>query len=164
MKLKMEKVIHDQLMGSNAISTLRNSIFESVLLGTGIIKGPFTHTKTVHKWSTSEEGEKQYTPYGKDVPKIESVSCWDLYPDPIATNIEDCDYVIQRHKMNRSQLRGLIDMPMFNEDAIREVLSGGGNYQDKYYESIDHPAVYLVDILNSGSPCIMSGNYPSLCL
>jgi len=134
--LKMEKVIHDQLMGSNAISTLRNSIFESVLLGTGIIKGPFTHTKTVHKWSTSEEGEKQYTPYGKDVPKIESVSCWDLYPDPIATNIEDCDYVIQRHKMNRSQLRGLIDMPMFNEDAIREVLSGGGNYQDKYYESI----------------------------
>ena len=134
--LKMEKIIHDQLTGSNAISTLRNSIFEAVLLGTGIVKGPFTHTKTVHKWSKSEGGEKVYEPYYRDVPKIESVSCWDLYTDPIATNIEDCDYVIQRHKMNRSQIRGLMDMPMFDADAIREVLAGGGNYQDKYYESI----------------------------
>lgn len=134
--LKMEKIIHDQLTGSNAISTIRNSIFEAVLLGTGIIKGPFTHTKTIHKWVKSEDGEKVYEPYYKDVPKIESVSCWDLYTDPIATNIEDCDYVIQRHKMNRSQIRALMDMPMFNADAIREVLAGGGNYQDKYYESI----------------------------
>ena len=134
--LRMEKVIHDQLMGSNAISTLRNAIFESALLGTGIIKGPFTHTKTVHKWGTNEMGEKEYTPYHKDVPKIESVSCWDLYPDPLATNVNDCDYIIQRHKMNRSQLRNLMDMPMFNPDAIREVLAGGGNYQDKYYESV----------------------------
>ena len=133
---KMEKIIHDQLTGSNAITTLRNSIFESVLIGTGIVKGPFTHTKTVHKWENQEEGDRQYNPYYKDVPKIESVSCWDLYPDPIATNIDDCDYVIQRHKMNRSQLRNLMNMPMFDVDAIREVLSGGGNYVDKYFESI----------------------------
>ena len=72
----------------------------------------------------------------EDIPKIESVSCWDLYPDPVATNIEDCDYVIQRHKMNRSQLRNLMNMPMFDPDAIREVLAGGGNYVDKYFESI----------------------------
>jgi hypothetical protein len=38
--------------------------------------------------------------------------------------------------MNRTQLKNLMDMPMFNADAIREVLMGGGNYQDKYYESI----------------------------
>jgi len=135
--LRMERVIHDQLTNTNAVTNLRNAIFESVLLGTGIVKGPFTHTKTIHKWEKAEEGvEKQYTPYYKDIPKVESVSCWDLYTDPVATNIEDCDYVIQRHKMTRTQLRGLIDMPMFNENAIREVLAGGGNYQDKYYESI----------------------------
>ena len=135
--LRMEKIIHDQLINTNASTTLRNSIFESVLMGTGIVKGPFTHTKTIHKWEkAAENGEKQYAPYYKDIPKVESVSCWDLYPDPIATNIEDCDYVIQRHKMNRAQLKNLMDMPMFNAYAIREVLMGGGNYQDKYYESI----------------------------
>jgi len=132
---RMEKVIHDQLTGSNAVTTLRNSIFESALLGTGIIKGPFTFSKTVHKWNKTDSG-KEYVPYTKDIPKIETVSCWDLYPDPMATNMDDCDYVIQRHKMNRTQLRNLMDMPMFDPEAIREVLSGGGNYQDKYFESV----------------------------
>ena len=133
--LRMEKIIHDQLTGTNATTTVRNSIFESVLLGTGIIKGPFTHSKTVHRWIKTE-GQREYTPTYKDVPKIESVSCWDLYPDPMATNMEDCDYVIQRHKMNRTQVRGLMDMPMFDPEAINEVLAGGGNYTDKYYESV----------------------------
>ena len=133
---RMEKVIHDQLTETNAITTLRNSIFESVLLGTGVIKGPFTHVKTIHKWIKGQDGSKEYNPYKQDVPKIESVSCWDLYPDPASTSMEDCDYIIQRHKMTRTQVRNLMDMPMFDPDAIREVLSGGGNYQDKYFESI----------------------------
>ena len=38
--------------------------------------------------------------------------------------------------MNRSQLRNLMNMPMFDVNAIREVLSGGGNYVDKYFESV----------------------------
>ena len=132
---RMEKVIHDQLTGANAVTTLRNSIFESALLGTGIIKGPFTFSKTIHKWNKTSSG-KEYAPYTKDIPKIETVSCWDLYPDPMATNMEDCDYVIQRHKMTRTQVRNLMDMPMFNPEAINEVLSGGGNYNDKYFESV----------------------------
>ena len=141
--LRMEKVIHDQLLNTNAVTTLRNSIFESVLLGTGIVKGPFNFTKTIHKWERYENGEQMYSPYYKDIPKIESVSCWDLYTDPIATSMEDCDYVIQRHKMTRSQLRGLMDMPMFNQDAIENVLTGCGNYVDKYFESIIRDDEYL---------------------
>ena len=141
--MRMENVIHDQLTESNAVTTLRNSIFESVLLGTGIVKGPFTHTKTVHKWQKDDNGERMYSPYYRDVPRIESVSCWDLYPDPIATNIHDADYVIQRHRMNREQLRGLMDMPMFDPDAIRTVLTGGGNYVDKYFESLIRDDEYL---------------------
>jgi len=133
--LRMEKIIHDQLTGTNATTAVRNSIFESVLLGTGIVKGPFTHSKTIHKWIKTEE-QREYSPTYKDIPKIEAVSCWDLYPDPMATNMEDCDYVIQRHKMNRTQIRGLMDMPMFDPEAINEVLAGGGNYNDKYYESV----------------------------
>ena len=43
--------------------------------------------KVGDKWEDVDGGDKVYTPYGKDIPKIESVSCWDLYPDPIATNM-----------------------------------------------------------------------------
>ena len=39
----MEKVIHDQLLDTNATTVFRNAIFESAMLGTGIIKGPFNH-------------------------------------------------------------------------------------------------------------------------
>ena len=131
--LAMEKIIHDQLTDTNAVNVLRHAIFESTLLGTGIIKGPFNYGKTIHKWEDTEEG-RQYAPSDKLVPRIEAVSIWDIYPDPSATNINDCEYVIQRHKMNRSQLRNLMRLPMFNPEAIREVISGGGNYTEKYFE------------------------------
>jgi len=40
MALRMEKCIHDQLLDTNAVNVFRQAIFESSLLGTGIIKGP----------------------------------------------------------------------------------------------------------------------------
>ena len=46
----MEKQIHDQLVNTNATNVMRHAIFESALLGTGIIKGPFTFEKIVNNW------------------------------------------------------------------------------------------------------------------
>ena len=68
------------------------------------------------------------------MPRIEMVSAWDFHPDPAATSIEDCEYVIERHRMNRQQLRSLIKRPYFNAEAIQECLAKGPNYEDKYYE------------------------------
>ena len=132
---RMEKLIHDQLLENNGINVLRHAIFESVLLGTGIIKGPLNYSKTIHKWS-NQDGEKSYEPYDKLVPKIEGVSSWDFFPDPAATNLDDCDYVIQRHKFTRSQLRDLVNMPHFDKESISDCLSMGGNYTTEYYEDI----------------------------
>jgi hypothetical protein len=134
---KMEKMIHDQLLDTSAVNVLRHSIFECALLGTGIIKGPFNYKKTVHKWMGTGE-EKLYEPYDKEVPKIEAVSCWDFFPDPAATNIDDCEYVIQRHRLNREQLRDLINRPYFDSDAILKALEIGPNYEEKYYEQTIH--------------------------
>jgi len=52
---KMQKVIHDQLEESDAISVMRHVLFEMALLGTGILKGPFTNVKTQYKFSKDEE-------------------------------------------------------------------------------------------------------------
>ena len=131
---KMEKCIHDQLLDTNAVSEFRKAIFEASLFGTGVIKGPFNFYKRVHKWTTNEEGEREYTPYERTVPRIEHVSCWDFHPDPSATSVEDCEYVIERHRMNRQQLRSLIMRPHFDAEAVQECLAKGPNYEDKYYE------------------------------
>jgi len=131
---RMEKHIHDQLLDTGAVNVFRKAIFESALLGTGIVKGPFNFYKRIHKWEKDEDGSRSYNPYEKVVPRIESVSVWDFFPDPSATNIEDCEYIIQRHRMNRQQLRSLIMRPHFDALAIEEALAKGPNYEDKYYE------------------------------
>ena len=132
---RMEKLIHDQIDESNGSSELRNALLEAALLGTGIIKGPFNFNKKLHKWSKGEEGDREYNPLEVRVPRIEFVSCWDFYPDPDATNIDECEYIFHRHKMNRSQLRQLRYMPYFKEDAIRTCIQRGANYVEKDYES-----------------------------
>jgi hypothetical protein len=132
---RMEKLIHDQIDESKGSSEIRNALLESALLGTGIVKGPFNFNKKLHKWETDEDGERTYNPLEVRVPRIEFVSCWDLYPDPAATSIEECEYIIHRHKLNKSQLRQLRNMPYFDEDAIRNCLQMGANYEEKSFES-----------------------------
>ena len=132
---RMEKLIHDQIEESNGSSEIRNALFESSLFGTGIVKGPFNFNKTLNKWEEDEEGNRTYNPLNVRVPRIEFVSIWDFFPDPNATNINECEFVFHRHKMNRTKLRSLVNMPYFNRDAIREALAAGPNYEETDYES-----------------------------
>ena len=130
----MQTLIHDQIEESGGSSELRNALLESALFGTGIVKGPFNYNKTLSRWTKDDEGERVYDPIDVRVPRIEFVSIWDFFPDPSATSIEDCEYIVHRHKMNKSQLRALAKMPFFNKDAIRECLQLGPNYTEKDYE------------------------------
>ena len=135
----MQKVIHDQLEESKAITILRHVFFEMALLGTGILKGPFTDSKSYHSYDSMEDEEGNLTNVHvqkvKSIPSIDAVSCWDFYPDPNATNIQDCDYVIQRHSYNKQQLEDLGDKPMFDREAVQECLKMGPNYQTRGFES-----------------------------
>ena len=131
----METLIHDQLEESHAISVMRHVLFEMCLLGTGILKGPFNYEQSMHQWALDDSGERVYSPKTKLVPRVEAVSCWDLYPDPDAVTMDDADYVIQRHVFNRTQVRDLINRPFFRKSAIEELLSGGPNYENRSYET-----------------------------
>ncbi len=131
---RMEKIIHDQIEESNGASEIRNALFESALFGTGIVKGPFNFNKTLHRWTEGEDGNRNYSPIDVRVPRLEFVSIWDFFPDPNATNISECEYVFHRHRMNRTQLRGLAKMPYFDKQAIRETLMMGPNYIEEDYE------------------------------
>ena len=132
---RMEALIHDQIDESNGSSEIRNALFESALLGTGIVKGPFNFNKTLNRWNEEEGGERTYAPIDVRVPRIEFVSLWDFFPDPAATDIAECEYIFHRHKLNKSQLRALRKMPYFDNDAIRDCLMMGANYESKYYDS-----------------------------
>lgn len=127
---KMQKKIHDQLEESGATKHLRNSAFEMALFGTGVMKGPFASDKEYPNWN--EDGD--YDPVFKTVPQVEHVSVWNFYPDPDANNMDEAQYVIERHKMSRSQLRHLKKRPYFRSQVIDEAIRMGENYTKKYWE------------------------------
>ena len=129
---KMEKKIHDQLEESHAKKHLRAAAFESALFGTGIMKGPFAVDKEYANWD--EEGN--YTPTFKTIPQTTSVSLWNFYPDPDASTMEEAEYVVERHKMSRSQLRALKNRPYFRENAIDNALRLGEDYRKEWWEHI----------------------------
>jgi len=127
---RMEKKIHDQLDESEATKQLRSAAFEMPLFGTGIMKGPMAVDKEYPNW----DAEGNYIPITKTVPKVSYVSVWDWYPDPDAATVSDCQYSIQRHKLNRSQLRDLKRRPFFRNDVIEDVINQGESYVKKYWE------------------------------
>ena len=129
---KMEKKIHDQLEESHAKKHLRAAAFETALFGTGVMKGPFAIDKEYPNWD--EEGN--YSPMFKTVPQTTSVSIWNFYPDPDAATMEEAEYVVERHKMSRSQVRGLKNRPYFRENAVDNALRLGESYRKQWWEHI----------------------------
>ena len=127
---KMEKKIHDQLDESSASKHLRSVAFEMALFGTGVMKGPFGTNKEYPHW----DDDGKYNPLIKTVPELSSVSIWNFYWDADANNTEECQYVIERHKLNRSQVRALKRRPLFRGNVIDEVIAEGESYQKKYWE------------------------------
>ena len=127
---KMEKKIHDQLQESGASVHLRSMAFEMALLGTGVMKGPFAVDKEYPNWN--DEGE--YDPVVKTVPECSHVSVWDFYPDPEAKSMDDAEYVVERHKMSRTQLRALKNRPYFMDDAVELAVDKGPDYTQKHWE------------------------------
>jgi len=129
---KMEKKIHDQLEESGAKKQLRVAAFETALFGTGVMKGPFAVDKEYSNWN--DEGE--YAPTFKTVPQTSSVSIWNFYPDPDAANMDEAEYVVERHKMSRSQMRSLKNRPFFRENAIDTAISMGESYTKEWWEQV----------------------------
>jgi hypothetical protein len=128
---KMEKKIKDQLDESNANKHLRSSAFEMALFGTGVLKGPFAVDKEYSRW---DEGGI-YNPLIKTVPTLSHVSVWNFYPDPDAKNMDEAEYVVERHKMSRHQLRALKNRPHFRKKAINKAIELGKNYELKDWEN-----------------------------
>lgn len=129
---KMEKKIHDQLEESQAKKHLRSAAFECSLFGTGVMKGPFAVDKEYPRW----DDEGNYDPIIKTVPMVSHVSIWNFYPDPDANNMEEAEFVIERHKMSRSELRKLVSRPYFRKNEIETAVKMGPSYIKEWWEQV----------------------------
>lgn len=132
---RMAQTIADQLSEVKYKAAAKEVIHSGNLFGTGILKGPLADRKTRTrfaerggKWSAIEES---YT-----VPFVGWVSLWDFYPDMAATKIEDCRYIIQRHRLTMSAMVKLANLPKFAKAAILEYIKArpNGEVQAKHFD------------------------------
>jgi len=117
----MRKEISDQLEQSRYRSIVMKVIQQACKLGTGVLKGPFTDSFETSHWS-KREGDWKTGGEREDYPRLEWVDLWDFYPDMDATDIRDCDFVFQLHRMGRRRLRDMGRRRVFDRRAVDELL------------------------------------------
>lgn len=133
---QMERVILDQLSEGGAELVLRQAALEACILGTGVIKGPFTVDETIHSWELAEgSDELTYTPKSKRMPKIAWTSCWNFYPESYSNQLTECEFTIERHLLAPNKVRALKSRPDFDKKAIDRLLLKPAKYTPKYWEN-----------------------------
>ena len=123
---RMERKMEDQLLEGNWTKALNEFIDDVVTFPFACLKGPVKRRRKVMKWV---DGQLQAMDVIRN--EWERVDPFMLYWAPWAWDIND-GYVIERHRMTRDQLQSLIDVPGYNNDAIRSVLYNfnGGNLEE----------------------------------
>ena len=131
----MDEKMQDQFHEGGAHEALRRAIFDSVLYGTGIMKGPFSVEKEYPYWDQDKEGNYTYNPVVKRIPKWEHIRLWDFYPDPEATSDDDMEWCVVRRKMTKTQLRALKKRSSFRDSAVDNAIAMGPNYTEDWWEN-----------------------------
>jgi hypothetical protein len=137
---KMTTVIADQLIEADADQKLKESMLEACIFGSGAVKAGTVKIdrKQSYTKALGEDGQPTFvmSMVEEPVPELESVSIFDLYPDPYCTTLEDCDGLFRRHVLTRTQFRELVDLPGFDGDMVRYLLKQNrkGNYVEEDHE------------------------------
>lgn len=138
---EMTLTIRDQLSEANTEQKLKEAIMEACIFGSGCVKSGTVRIDRTKRWKRMMvNGVQTHALMIKEEvrPEIESVSIFDIYPDPYATSNDDIHGLFRRHVLTRRQFRELRDLDGFDGDAIAGILeySPAGNYIEEDYERI----------------------------
>jgi len=134
--------IKDQLIETNAEMKLKEAFLEACIFGSGAVKAGTVRIDKKQSYSKMLNPETGEQNFGLSVvetvaPDVESVSIFDLYPDPYCTTLDDCDGLFRRHVLTRRQMRDLADLPQFDSDMVKYLLKihRNGNHTEEDHET-----------------------------
>ena len=126
-----EDELSDILEEADWRSSFKEFLYYFVTFPAAFLKGPVLRTKPELIWGP--EGAHVEEVIVKD---FDPISPFDIYPSPTARGIDD-GYLIERHRLTRSDLFGLIGTDNgYDDEKIREVLSDIGD--SSYYNWLDY--------------------------
>lgn len=118
----METEIDDQLTESKYQVKARDVIHDACQLGTAILKGPVIIGRSKKRWDTMPDGVSMLQVVEALEPSLERVDPWDFYPDMSARTPEEFEFVFERRRMSKKQLRDLAKLPGVMVSQIRELV------------------------------------------
>lgn len=122
---RAEMEVEDVLVEGGWLDALDEFLDDLTVFKTAIMKGPVLRNVNQLNWTQDAQG--MTTPVVSQQKKLqfERVDPFMLYPAPWAKSVHDA-YLIERHKLSRGDLSGLIGIDGYSEDAIRAVLDKHG--------------------------------------
>jgi hypothetical protein len=118
----METEIDDQLTESKYQVKARDVIHDACQLGTAILKGPVIIGRSKKRWDTMPDGVSMLQVVEALEPSLERVDPWDFYPDMSARTPDEFEFVFERRRMSKKQLRELAKLPGVMVSQIRELV------------------------------------------
>lgn len=120
---RMSAVIEEQLEASKYSFNCRKAMWDRVILGSGILKGPKSEGKLVRSYRQLEGTAVWEALMDVDTaPVIKRINPWFFYPDETVEDVHDIQDAIEVHPMSALELKKLTKHKGFRADAIREVL------------------------------------------
>jgi hypothetical protein len=114
---RMERKMEDQLQEGGWHKAFNEFLDDIVTFPYAVLKGPIKRKRKTLKWQNNA-----LVPVEEIRNEWERVDPFMLYWAPWSWSLGD-GYVIERHRMTADDLQALIDVPGYNNDAIRSVLN-----------------------------------------
>lgn len=119
----MERSIDDSLTECKYNGESRKGIEDGVRLGSMIMYGPFPARQTSKAWLPQPDGTQVMQINESIVPATMRLDPWDCFFDPSCGNDHQRGRgFFFRRNVTRKELRGLVGLPGFDAECIREVL------------------------------------------
>lgn len=114
---RMETRIDDQLTEARFKKIARKVMHSGNLYGTGILKGPLVEkrTRVSYVWDGKKFVQQAHS---FAAPFVSHVPIWRWYPDMTVTDLEDCRYVWEHHRLSRLEMANLAERKTFDRARI----------------------------------------------
>jgi len=120
----MQNEIDDQLVESRYQIKARDVIHDACQLGTAVVKGPIIIGRTKKRWDVMPDGMSVLQVVEALEPTVERVDCWDFFPDMSARTVDEAEFIFERRRMSKKQLREMSKLPGVLVEQIRELVRG----------------------------------------
>ena len=117
--------MEDQLLEGGFLQALDAFLDDITTFPCAILKGPVIRKRNELKWVKDAKGQYQVKIQEVLKEEWERVSPFNIYPSPGATSVDD-GYIIEKHKLSRSDLNALIGVDGYDDASIRVALEDYG--------------------------------------